>query len=31
VAGGSLPVNIPDFTRGLWRDLKPLGIAGKNI
>lgn len=31
VGGGSVPVNIPDFTRGLWRDLKPLGIAGKNI
>jgi len=27
VAGGSVPVNIPDFTRGLWRDLKPLDNA----
>jgi len=22
-----MPVVIPDFTRGLWSDLKPLGIA----
>ena len=27
VATGSLPVNVPDFTRGLWKTLKPLGIA----
>ena len=27
VATGSAPVNIPDFTRGLWSSLKPLGIA----
>jgi predicted dehydrogenase len=27
VAGGGAPVAIPDFTRGLWRGLKPLGIA----
>lgn len=27
VAGGSVPVVIPDFTRGLWRTLQPLGIA----
>jgi len=28
VATGSAPVNIPDFTRGLWQDMKPLGIVG---
>jgi len=28
VATGSQPVTIPDFTRGLWQSLKPLGIAG---
>ena len=27
VATGSMPVNIPDFTRGLWKTMKPLGIA----
>jgi hypothetical protein len=27
VATGSMPVVIPDFTRGLWSELKPLGIA----
>lgn len=27
VANGSAPVNIPDFTRGLWKTLKPLPIA----
>ena len=27
VASGSMPVAIPDFTRGLWRTLKPIGIA----
>jgi hypothetical protein len=27
VAGGSAPVAIPDFTRGLWRTMKPLEIA----
>jgi hypothetical protein len=27
VANGSRPVNIPDFTRGLWKTMKPLGIA----
>jgi hypothetical protein len=27
VATGSQPVNIPDFTRGLWKTMKPLGIA----
>ncbi len=33
VATGSMPVVIPDFTRGLWRTMKPLGIAesGKTI
>lgn len=29
VATGSMPVNIPDFTRGLWKTMKPLAIAGK--
>ncbi len=27
VAGGSVPVNIPDFTRGLWPTMTPLSIA----
>ena len=27
VANGSAPVNIPDFTRGLWKTLPPLEIA----
>jgi len=27
VATGSQPVNIPDFTRGLWKTMKPLGIV----
>jgi len=27
VATGSQPVVIPDFTRGLWKNMKPLGIA----
>ena len=27
VASGSAPVSIPDFTRGLWRTMQPLGIA----
>ena len=27
VAGGSVPVAIPDFSRGLWKSLQPLGIA----
>lgn len=27
VAAGSMPVVIPDFTRGLWKTLQPLGIA----
>jgi hypothetical protein len=27
VAGGSLPVAVPDFTRGLWKTLKPLPIV----
>jgi hypothetical protein len=27
VATGSMPVVIPDFTRGLWRTMKPLAIA----
>jgi len=29
VATGSTPVSIPDFTRGLWRTMKPLAIAGQ--
>lgn len=28
VATGSSPVGIPDFTRGLWKTMKPLAIAG---
>jgi hypothetical protein len=27
VAAGSAPVVIPDFTRGLWKTMKPMGIA----
>lgn len=27
VANGGAPVTIPDFSRGLWKTLKPLGIA----
>lgn len=27
VATGSQPVVIPDFTRGLWRTIKPLGVV----
>ena len=27
VAGGSVPVAFPDFTRGLWRQMKPLAVA----
>jgi hypothetical protein len=27
VATGSMPITIPDFTRGLWQELKPLCIA----
>jgi hypothetical protein len=26
VAKKSAPEKIPDFTRGLWKDLEPLGI-----
>ena len=29
VATGSMPVNIPDFTRGLWKTIQPLGTAEK--
>ena len=29
VATGSMPVKIPDFTRGLWKTMKPLEIAEK--
>ena len=28
VANGSMPVTIPDFTRGLWKTMKPLVIPG---
>lgn len=27
VAGGSMPVAFPDFTRGAWQKLKPLGVV----
>lgn len=27
VGSGSMPVEIPDFTRGAWRSLKPLGVV----
>jgi hypothetical protein len=27
VANGSAPVTIPDFTRGLWKTMQPLGIV----
>jgi Oxidoreductase family, NAD-binding Rossmann fold len=27
VANGSAPVTIPDFSRGLWKTMQPLGIA----
>lgn len=29
VATGSTPVNMPDFSRGLWKTIQPLGIAEK--
>jgi hypothetical protein len=29
VAAGSMPVPIPDFSRGIWQSLPPLGIAEK--
>jgi hypothetical protein len=29
VATGSVPVPMPDFGRGIWQSLSPLGIAGK--
>lgn len=29
VATGSMPVAIPDFTRGLWKSMEPLAIAFK--
>ena len=28
VAGGSVPVAIPDFSRGAWQKMQPLGIVG---
>jgi hypothetical protein len=30
VSAGSAPVAIPDFTRGLWKTMKPLAIAEAN-
>jgi hypothetical protein len=27
MAGGSAPVNIPDFTPGLWKTMSPPGLA----
>lgn len=30
VATGSMPVPVPDFTRGLWRELQPLPVAEKS-
>jgi hypothetical protein len=27
VAAGSMPVGFPDFTRGLWKTMKPIAIA----
>ena len=27
VAGGSSPVEVPDFTRGGWKSAEPLGIV----
>lgn len=29
VAAGSMPVTIPDFTRGLWKTMEPLPVAFK--
>ncbi len=29
VAARSKPVDFPDFTRGLWKTRKPLGIIGE--
>ena len=29
VATGSMPVGMPDFSRGIWQSLQPLGIAEK--
>ena len=29
VATGSMPVTIPDFTRGLWKTMEPLAVAFK--
>lgn len=31
VATGSMPVAIPDFTRGLWQTMSPLAIAEKTV
>jgi hypothetical protein len=31
VATGSMPVPIPDFSRGIWQSLAPLGIAEKEV
>ena len=27
VENGSMPITVPDFTRGLWKDLQPLGVV----
>jgi hypothetical protein len=27
VAGGSVPLEVPDFTRGGWKSARPLGIV----
>ena len=29
VANGSMPITVPDFTRGLWKSIPPLTIAEK--
>jgi hypothetical protein len=31
VAAGSVPIIIPDFTRGLWKNLNPLDIAERTL
>ena len=29
VSNGSMPINVPDFTRGLWKTMAPLPVAEK--
>jgi hypothetical protein len=29
VANGSMPITVPDFTRGLWKTMQPLAVAEK--